>query len=255
MDPGPSAIPDEDLGLIGRSPQIRAIRSSIRALEGSNLPVLLLGEAGTGKRVVATALGRSRGALVSISCGMLSGTDGKVRLSGSPEPVVHEDRFSFFASAAGGTLFLDDLDALAPDLQVHVSRLLTQGSAERLDCRVVLATNYDLVALVANGAFSEELFYQLNTMTWFVPPLRQRKEDIPLLVDHFLARLRRRYRLTDECRSAMLACAWPGNIRQLESSVHQMVILKETNETRGEEPTPLDVRDLPPTVTGESRTI
>jgi transcriptional regulator with PAS, ATPase and Fis domain len=200
--------------------------------------VLIQGETGTGKEVVARSIhaAGSPGPFVPIDCSALVGPlieselFGHVRgaFTGAAGP-----KTGLVEIANGGTAFFDEIGELSPDLQAKLLRLIQEkefrpvGSVERrkADFRVIAASNRDLAREVEQGNFRRDLFYRLNVVTLRLPPLRERKEDIRALVDHFLARYGNRHLITHECLDAMLAYDWPGNVRELENCIQRMVAI------------------------------
>ena len=243
--------------IIGRTPSMKQVYSLIEKVADSPTTVLIGGESGTGKELVARALhdhsSRSPGPFIQVNCGAI------------PEALFESELFGYekgaftgavaskpgrFELAHGGTLFLDEVGELPLDLQVKLLRVLQSGSYERVggvrsltsDVRVVAATNRDLIREVKRGAFREDLYYRLNVIPIRLPPLRERAEDIPLLVEHFLAKFNTRLgkavrSVTPEAMAALMAYGWPGNIRELENLMERSVLLADA-------PT-LGVRDLP----------
>src|SRR5215475_3233706 len=186
-------------GMVGQSPQIAAIRRLIEKASRNRLPVLLLGETGTGKEVVARAIHDSnpRGRFVPIDCGSLVGTLMESELFGHVKGSFSgaaENKRGLVELADGGTAFFDEIGDLPLELQVKLLRLLQEkefravGATQwrKVDLRIIAATHRDLKAEVAAGRFRQDLYFRLNVFTIHLPPLRHRKEDIPLLVDHFL---------------------------------------------------------------------
>ena len=239
--------------LIGQSPQTREIRGKIEKLGRSRAAVLLLGESGTGKEVVARAIydANPRGAFVPIDCGSLVGQLMESELFGHARGAftgAGEAKKGLVEMADGGTAFFDEIGDLKLEMQVKLLRLLQEreiravGSLARkqVDIRVIAATNRDLAREVARGNFRQDLYYRLNVVTLRLPPLRERKEDIPLLVDHFLARFGSRHSLSPAALEAMLAYDWPGNVRELQNAVERMTALNSGDV--------LNVPDLPTTV-------
>src|SRR5947209_1303816 len=223
--------------------RLRYVFARVARVSASNCTVLITGETGTGKELVAQAIhynDRTRGGpLVAVNCAAL------------PEPLLESEFFGHekgaftgadrqkkgrFEQAAGGTLLLDEIGALPLGMQAKLLRVLQDGTFERVgggeviqaDTRILAATNVDLAEAVAAGRFREDLYYRLNVVSIELPPLRERIEDLPLLVDHFLARLaERRFPLKTMSREALSRLAryeWPGNVRELEHVVEQMVV-------------------------------
>ncbi len=235
MEPNPAS---RSHGLLGISPQIVRIRGLIEKLGRSRSSVLLLGESGTGKEVVAHGIYQCarQGVFVPIDCGAVVGPLMESDLFGHTRNAftgAGEAKQGLIDLAHGGTVFFDEIDDLPLDLQVKLLRVLQEreirpvGSLTRhkVDFRVIAATNRDLAVEVERGRFREDLYYRLKVVTLRLPPLRERKEDVPVLVEHLLSRLERRYVLTPEVRDAMLAFNWPGNVRQLENCIQSMVAL------------------------------
>lgn len=231
--------------LIGDSPAMRRVRQFIAKVAGSDCAVLLLGESGTGKEMVARAIHRSsrraKGPFVAINCASLTETLLESELFG------HE-RGAFTGAVAlkrgklelahSGTLFLDEVGELAPGLQSKLLRVLQLHEFERVggvqvirvDLRVAAACNRDLAAAVQRGAFRSDLYYRLNVVSLQLPPLRERKQDILLLAEHFAARFAARENrkilgFVPEARQLLLAHSWPGNVRELENAVESAVVL------------------------------
>ena len=215
-------------GLLGISPLIVHIRGLIEKLGRTRTPVLLLGESGTGKEVAARAIYNCsrQGAFVPIDCGSVVGPLMESDLFGHTRNAftgAGEAKQGLIDLAHGGTAFFDEIGDLPLDLQVKLLRVLQEreirpvGSLARhkVDFRLIAATNRDLAREVEQGRFRQDLFYRLKVVTLRLPPLRERKEDLPVLIEHVLSRLDRRYILTPEVRDAMLAFDWPGNVRQL----------------------------------------
>ena len=239
--------------LIGQSPQMLEIRAKIEKLGRSRAAVLLLGESGTGKEVVARAIydANPRGAFVPIDCGSLVGQLMESELFGHVRGAftgAGEAKKGLVEMADGGTAFFDEIGDLKLEMQVKLLRLLQEreiravGSLARkhVDIRVIAATNRDLAREVERGDFRQDLYYRLNVITLRLPPLRERKEDIPLLVEHFLERFGGRHSVSPAVLEALLAYDWPGNVRELQNAVERMTALNSG--------TMLNVPDLPTTV-------
>lgn len=224
--------------LVGQSFRIRQILDLIQKLGRSKVPVLLLGETGTGKEVVARAIHavRNVGPFVPIDCSALSGPLLESELFGHVRGAFTgavAAKTGLVELADGGTAFFDEIGELPLELQTKLLRLLQEkefrpvGSVTRrkADFRVIAATNQDLSQAVERGAFRRDLYYRLSVVNLRLPPLRERKEDIPLLANHFLARYGNNHMLTRECLDAMLSYDWPGNVRELENAIQRMVAI------------------------------
>jgi DNA-binding NtrC family response regulator len=226
---------DSPHGFVGQSPQIRRVRELVDKVSRSRSPVLILGESGTGKEVVARALHNAwvTGDFVPIDCGSLVGPLMESELFGHTRGAftgAAETKRGLIELADGGTAFFDEIGDLPLDLQVKLLRLLQEheyravGSLQRrkIDLRIVAATHRNLAAAVEKGDFRQDLFYRLNVISIRLPPLRERKEDIPLLVERFLGRPGRRYSVTREVMDAFMAYDWPGNVRELQNCLDRM---------------------------------
>ncbi len=224
--------------LVGQSSRIRQILQLTEKLGRSRSPVLILGETGTGKEVVARAIHAAgpRGPFVPIDCSALVGPLIESELFGHTRGAftgAAGPKTGLVEIANGGTAFFDEIGELGMDVQAKLLRLIQEkefrpvGSVERrkADFRVIAATNRDLAREVDKGAFRRDLYYRLNVIVLRLPPLRERKEDLRALVDHFLARYGNRHVLTHECMDAMLSYDWPGNVRELENCVQRMVAI------------------------------
>lgn len=232
--------PSEDgsRSLVGQSRPISQIRQLIEKLGRSKAPVLLLGETGVGKEVVARAIHdiNPTGNFVPIDCGSLVGPLMESELFGHTKGAftgAAQAKRGLIDLANGGTAFFDEIGDLPLELQVKLLRLLQEreyrpvGSLvrQKVDLRVISATHRDLAAEVARGNFRQDLFYRLNVIRVHIPALRDRKEDISLLTRHFLSKQVRNYSLTNETHEAMLAYDWPGNVRELCNCVQQMTAM------------------------------
>jgi DNA-binding NtrC family response regulator len=244
-------------GLIGRSGGMLAVYKQIALACASDAPVLVTGETGTGKELVARAIHRhgprSARPFVPVNCGALP--EGLLEselfghLRGAFTGAV-ADKKGLFEEARGGTIFLDEIGEMSPALQVRLLRTLELGEvrpvgssrAMSVDVRVIAATHRDLERAAREGSFRQDLFYRLHVFAIRVPPLRERREDIPLLAAHFLAGFASRGRgaasLTPGAVAALAAHDWPGNVRELENTLERLAV-----EARGGT---IDVPDLPP---------
>jgi nitrogen regulation protein NR(I) len=261
------ARPEEPSGrgrfrLVGQSPAIRQIYAVVEKVASTPSTVLISGESGTGKELIARALhensARHAGPFIKINCAAI------------PKTLMESELFGYdkgaFTGAVGakpgrfelahsGTLFLDEIGEIPVEMQVKLLRVLQESEFERVggiktikvDVRLVAATNRDLLAEVAAGAFREDLFYRLNVVPVHIPPLRERREDIPLLAEHFLAKFNDRLKkqitsITRDAIDRLIAYHWPGNIRELENLMERTMLFCEGPE--------IGVSDLPVEVVG-----
>ncbi|OGL15162.1 MAG: hypothetical protein A3K12_08825 [Candidatus Rokubacteria bacterium RIFCSPLOWO2_12_FULL_71_19] len=254
--------PDRYHALVGRSPAMRHVFERIEVLADHGSTLLIRGETGTGKDLVARTLhhvgGRSGGPFVKISCAVLSREVLESELFGHEAGAFTgalRQRRGRFELAHRGTLFLDEVDDIPPDLQVKLLQVLEERRFERVggertievDVRFICATKRDLAALVKEGRFREDLYYRINVVTLELPPLRERREDILLLADCFLAARadalgRAHPELSPEACRVLLDYAWPGNVRELENAMERALALSSAPVITAD--------DLPPTVTG-----
>ena len=241
---------DGSHALVGQSPQIYQIRRVIEKLGRNRSPVLLLGESGTGKEVVARAIhaANPKGEFVPIDCGALVGPLVESELFGHTRGAftgAAEAKKGLIEMADGGTAFFDEIGDLPLDMQVKLLRLLQEREfrpvgalkQHKVDIRVIAATHHDLARDAAKGAFRQDLYYRLNIVSVRLPPLRERKADIPELAAYFLERLGSQHALSDEALAAMMQYDWPGNVRELQNAVERMVALNSSVQ--------LTVADLP----------
>jgi DNA-binding NtrC family response regulator len=229
-------------GLVGQSPEIASIRRLIDKASRNRLPVLLLGESGTGKEVVARGIHNAalRGHFVPIDCGSLVGTLMESELFGHVKGSFSgaaESKKGLVELADGGTAFFDEIGDLPLDMQVKLLRLIQEsefravGSLQwrKVDLRIIAATHRDLKAEVAAGRFRQDLYFRLNVFSIRLPPLRDRKEDVPLLVEHFLGLAQSAGLpefVPDPAVMQMLtAYDWPGNVRELKHCIDRMSAL------------------------------
>ena len=230
--------------IVGSSPAWRRVVDVATQAAPSMATVLVLGESGTGKELLARYIHersqRAKGPFVAVNCAAIPETILESELFGHEKGAFTgaiARRDGRFAKAAGGTLFLDEIGELSPQVQVKLLRVIQEGEYEpvggnttRADVRVVAATNRDLLAEVQAGRFREDLYYRLNVISVTAPPLRARREDIPLLVDHFLGLYcakngKARLVPTRGAMDRLLDYAWPGNVRELENVIERAVVL------------------------------
>lgn len=231
-------------GVIGSSGTMTDVYALTRRVASRLTTVLLTGETGTGKELIARAIhqlsARSSGPFVRVNCGALSESLLESELFGHVKGAftsAYENRTGRFEAAHGGTVFLDEIDSVSYTLQVKLLRVLQEQEFERVgdtktirvDCRIVAATNRDLLVEIDEGRFREDLYYRLNVIEILLPPLRERLSDIPLLVDHFLAQLVGSESEVPEVSGAtfelLAGYSWPGNVRELENYVERALVL------------------------------
>ena len=247
--------------IIGDSPAMHEVFSTVGQVANSRATVLLLGETGTGKEMIAKAIHhnspRKDRPFIRVNCGALTGTLLESELFGHVKGSFTgaiRDKIGRFEAADGGTIFLDEIGTLEPQLQVKLLRVLQEREFERVgetqtlkvDVRVIAATNVDLQEEVAKGKFREDLFYRLNVVQVYLPPLRNRREDIPRLIDYFLDKYnaineRRLRRISRDLLNVLLRYPWPGNVRELENAIERGVVLSR-DEDFTEDLLPLSVR-------------
>lgn len=232
-------------GIVGQSPALRRVLEDVARVAPTDVTVLITGETGTGKELVARALhsrsSRAHRPLIKLSCGALSAGVVESELFGHEKgsftgALVR--RTGRFELAHAGTIFLDEVGELPPETQVKLLSVLQEGEFEpvgsnetrKVDCRVIAATNRDIAAAVAAGRFREDLYYRLNVFPIVVPPLRERASDIPLLAEHFLTRcvgrLGRSFQgYSMRSMERLSAYEWPGNVRELRNVVERAAVL------------------------------
>ena len=231
-------------GLVAASPGMRAVLDVIGRVAPTDATVLVHGESGTGKEVIAKAIHhaspRARGSFVAVNCAALPETLLESELFGHVRGAftgATAAKKGLFEEADRGTLLLDEIGEMPPSLQAKLLRTLQSGEirpvgstqAVTIDARVIAATHRDLALLIRQGAFREDLYYRLNVISVPLPPLRERREDVPLLAEHFLARFAERQgralRLGADAMDRLLRYAWPGNVRELENAMERAAIL------------------------------
>ena len=244
--------------VVGQASTMQKIFAMIRSVAASPATVLLEGESGTGKRIIAHAIHladakRCHNPFIEISCGALPETLLESELFGHVRGAFTgaiRDKAGRFEIADGGTVLLDEIDAFSKALQVKLLRVIQDRVYERVgdtrtlrvDVRIIAATNHTLAQLVQEGKFREDLYYRLNVISICLPPLRERLGDLPLLVEHFLARFSKAMGksftgVSDEAMDVLRRYRWPGNIRELENIIERAVVLSAHSR--------LEVEDLP----------
>jgi DNA-binding NtrC family response regulator len=245
-------------GILGRTAAMLTVYKQIAYAADSKAPVLIYGESGTGKELVARAIHthgeRARQPFVALNCGAVTETLLESELFGHVRGAftgATSDRKGVFEQAHGGTVFLDEIGDTPLTMQVKLLRVLQDGDVRpvgssrtiHVDARVVTATNVDLERAVAEQRFREDLYYRLGVIVISIPPLRERREDIPMLIDQFAgraaARTGRQVTISPEAMAALGAYRWPGNVRELENTIERLAVF-----SRGI----VDVPDLPPTI-------
>jgi two-component system response regulator AtoC len=252
--------------LVGQSPAIRQIYGVVEKVANTPSTVLISGESGTGKELIARALHenstRHAGPFIKINCAAIPKTLMESELFGYDKGAftgavgAKPGRFEL---AHGGTLFLDEIGEIPVEMQVKLLRVLQESEFERVggiktikvDVRLVTATNRDLLEEIAAGNFREDLFYRLNVVPIQIPPLRERREDIPLLAEHFIAKFNERLKkqivsISPEAVAELVGYNWPGNIRELENLMERTILFCEGPE--------IGVSDLPPEIVGAAPT-
>ena len=232
--------------LIGNSEGIQMVCSLIEKVAETDSTILILGESGTGKELVARTIHynspRKNKPLIPINCGAIPETLLESELFGHEKGAftgASTTRIGRFELADGGTIFLDEIGDMSPTLQVKLLRVLQQREFERVggvrtikvDVRIIAATNIDLEHAVHEGKFREDLYYRLNVIPVVIPPLRERADDIPLLMDHFLSHFNKTKKrdikgFSPAAMDILISYPWPGNIRELENLVERLIILK-----------------------------
>jgi len=250
-------------GIVGRTAGMMEVYKLIARAADSDVPVLITGESGTGKELAARAIHshgpRGRQPFVAVNCGAIIETlleselFGHIR--GSFTGAVSDTK-GLFEQAGGGTLFLDEIGEMSPALQVKLLRVLEEGEVRpvgatrpvKVKARVVAATNIDVEAEIAAGAFRQDLYYRLSVIVIKMPALRERRLDIPVLINHFIERAAqrsgRRITLSSDAIDALIRYRWPGNVRELANTIERLAIFSPAGL--------VDVTDLPAEIQGHS---
>ena len=239
--------------LVGESERIRHVRQMIEKVGRGNWPVLLLGETGAGKEVIARAVHSQHrgGPFVTIDCSAMVGPLVESELFGHVRGAftgAMGPKSGLIEMADGGTAFFDEIGELPLELQSKLLRVLQEkefrpvGSTQtrKSNFRIIAATNRDLAREVECGNFRRDLYYRLNVLPIRIPPLRERREDIPLLINHFLRREDLQHGLSPDTMEALVSYEWPGNVRELENSIHHMVAVNAGRQVQ--------INDLPSAV-------
>jgi len=261
-----SAMDEESLfqfgDFIGESDAIKKISAVVARVSGTDSTVLITGESGTGKELIARAIhansNRRNAPMITINCGAIPRDLLESELFGHEKGAftgAHRTRVGRFELADGGTIFLDEIGDMSPDLQVKLLRVLQEKCFERVggtrsinvNVRIISATNKDLKKAIKENTFREDLFYRLNVIPIIVPALRERRKDIPLLVDHFIRKMDEKNswgikQFSPEAMTALCRYEWQGNVRELENMMERISVLVE-KET-------VDLFDLPDYISG-----
>ncbi len=255
-------IPFQFGDFIGESEAIRKISSLVARVAGTDSTVLITGESGTGKELIARAIHanspRRHAPMITINCGAIPRELLESELFGHEKGSftgAHRTRVGRFELADGGTIFLDEIGDMSPDLQVKLLRVLQEKCLERVggtrpihvNVRIISATNKDLRKAIKDNTFREDLYYRLNVIPIIVPPLRERKKDIPLLIEHFIRKMDEKNSwgvklFSPEAMAALCRYDWQGNVRELENMMERISVLVE-KET-------VDLEDLPDYISG-----
>ncbi|MDT0678658.1 sigma-54-dependent transcriptional regulator [Autumnicola musiva] len=234
-------------GIVGQSEKIEQLIDLIERVKNNRATVLIQGESGTGKELVARAI-HYKGAFaanpfIAVNCGAIPEELLESELFGYKKGAftgANENRQGFFQAASGGTIFLDEIGTASPSIQTRLLRVLQEKEvrrigeqkAQKIEIRIVAATNNDLLQMVQNGSFREDLYYRLNVVNINTPPLREHKEDIPFLVQNFLKKYAAEYgksnvSITEKASEILQRYDWPGNVRELENVVQRIIIMSE----------------------------
>ena len=244
--------------IIGQSEELRRVLSLVERVAESDSTVLITGESGTGKELIAKAIhynsNRTSEPFIPVNCGAIPSELLESELFGHVKGAFTgaiQNRIGRFEMAYGGTLFFDEIGDMSPSLQVKLLRVLQErnfepvGSTKAIssDVRIIAATNVNLEKAVAEGRFREDLYYRLNVIPIKMPALRERKDDIPILINHFISSFGRGRKetiqgISVEAQNLLAQYSWPGNIRELENLIERLTILKREGL--------IDVADLPP---------
>jgi len=251
-------MPTASHGLLGESESMKKVFASISKAASINATVMIVGESGTGKELVARAIHysspRASAPFIPVNCGGIPEGLLESELFGYIKGAftgANESRAGFFQTAEGGTIFLDEISETSLAMQVKLLRVLQDKEVcmvgatrtRKVDVRILVATNKDLIAMVKKGVFREDLFFRLNVITIVIPPLRERGDDILLLARHFITKYAREMdrpapKLADKALQLLKSYAWPGNVRELENLIQRLVVMTDREI--------IDTPDFPP---------
>ncbi|GAX60157.1 response regulator [Candidatus Scalindua japonica] len=235
--------------ILGNSKAIKELKTNLNKISACDVNVLITGESGTGKELVARAIhymsGRNGKPFIPVNCGAIPENLFENELFGHLKGAYTDASFQqngLVKEADGGTLFLDEIGTISPYIQTKLLRLIQEGEYRPLgssknikaDIRLIAATNMDLQLLVEENRFREDLFYRLNVVPFLIPPLRERKDDIPILISHFMKKYTGEYNKTIKglpvnVLNVLVSYSWPGNIRELENKIQQMVVMSTSS--------------------------
>ncbi len=236
--------------IIGKNRKMLELFDLINDIAKTNSTILITGDSGTGKELIANALhfnsDRVKKPFVKVNCGVLAENLLESELFGHVKGAFTgaiKDKLGRFEISHGGSIFLDEIGDISPNMQLKLLRVLQEGEFERVgstetvkvDVRIIAATNRDLASLMMKGEFRQDLYYRLNVIPLEVPPLRERKDDIPLLVTHFLDKYNKQFNkkievIEDDAMKYLQNYTWPGNIRELENLIERSVVLNKTGK-------------------------
>ncbi|MDY6968087.1 MAG: sigma-54 dependent transcriptional regulator [Spirochaetota bacterium] len=260
--------------IIGKSKKMQEIFELVRSVAETDVVVMIRGESGTGKELIAKAIHinskRKNGPLIDLSCGALPENLLESELFGYEKGAftgAQQTRKGKIEMANGGTLFLDEIGDISSKTQMNLLRVLQEKNFYRIgsnksvnvDIRVISATNRDLEEAVRNGIFREDLYYRLNVVDIYLPPLRERKSDIPLLADHFLQKYKRTSTkkiesISGEAMEALISYSWPGNVRELENIIERAIVIGKSDEIILED-LPINIQNGADETQSSSRTL
>lgn len=246
--------------IIGKNGKMLELFDLIKDIAKTNSTILITGDSGTGKELIANAIhfnsDRIKKPFVKVNCGVLAENLLESELFGHVKGSFTgaiRDKLGRFEISNGGTIFLDEIGDISPNMQLKLLRVLQEGEFERVggtetikvDVRIIAATNRDLAGMMMKGEFRQDLYYRLNVIPLEVPPLRERKDDIPLLISHFLQKFNKQFNkridvIEDDAMKYLQNYSWPGNIRELENLIERSVVLNKTGR--------LTTKDFPPYV-------
>ena len=235
--------------ILGQSRAILDIHDKIKQVAPFDVNVLISGESGTGKELVARAIHylgpRAGKPFIPVNCGAIPENLFENELFGHAKGAFTDagyEQSGLVEEAKGGTLFLDEIGTISPYIQIKFLRLLEnmeykplgESKPQRADIRIIAATNQPLTNLVKNGSFRDDLYYRLNVVYCHIPPLRERSEDIPLLINHFVNKYSKKYnrpdiKISTEAMGALVSKSWKGNVRELENRIQSLIIMSESN--------------------------